>query len=81
MAKRHPSDQAFATLAASVCRRHVGLDPGLVDENQTTWIEGIALAQPFGAARLHIGTIEFGSRQGLFFRVICSRAKKRRIEP
>lgn len=81
MTKRHAGDQSRAALAAPVGRRHVGLDPGLIDENQTTRIDGPTLAQPLVSARLNVRTVAFGGRQGLFFRVICSRSKNRRIEP
>ena len=39
MAMRRKSSQAMTLRAPSTKRGHVGLDPGLVDEHQTPWIE------------------------------------------
>ncbi len=81
MAKRDAGDQPPATLASAMGRRHGGLGPSLVDEDQAARIEFPALVQPSRPSGLNIGTIQLGCGYCFFLRVIPSRAKKRRIEP
>ena len=77
----HAGNQPLAAPAATMRRCHVGLGPGLVDENEVARVERQALAQPSRTPGLDVGTVEFGRGQGLFLRVIRSRSKNRRIEP
>jgi hypothetical protein len=81
VAEGHAGDQPLTTPAAAVCRRHVGLGPGFVDEDQAMRIEADPLLEPGRAPRLDIRTIQLRCRQCLFLRVIFSRWKNRRIEP
>ncbi len=79
MTERHASNQSLATAASAVGRGHVGLGPGLVDEDQAAQVE--ALLAPGRTSGLDVGAVELGRRQRLFLRVISSRSKNRRIEP
>ena len=46
MTVRRKSAQPLAPGSPAAQRGHVGLDPGLVDEYQTVWIEAILQATP-----------------------------------
>ena len=81
MAEGHAGNQPLTAPTATMGRRHVGLGPGLVDEDEVARVERRALAQPGRTPGLDIGTVAFGRGQGLFLRVIPSRSKNRRIEP
>ena len=81
MTERHARNQALAAPAAAMRRRHVGLRPGLVDEDETAQIEALPFLQPSRAPGLDIRTVQLGRGQRLFLRVMPSRAKNRRIEP
>jgi hypothetical protein len=60
---------------------HVGLRPGLVDEDEALRIEVELAIEPGFAPLQDVGTILFRGMGGLFLRVISWRAKKRRIVP
>lgn len=81
MAEGNAGHEPLAAPAAAMEGRHVGLGPGLVDEDQAPRIERLALAQPGRAPGLDVGAVELGRGQRLFLRVMPSRAKNRRIEP
>ena len=60
------AEQALALLPPAADRRHVGLDPGLVDKDQATWIEMTARPPPALASPDDIGAMLF-SREECFF--------------
>src|SRR5215208_5561404 len=62
----HLGHEALAIAAPSAQRRHVGLGPGLVDEDETAWIDPILVGLPLLAAPRHVGTIALAGDQRLF---------------
>ena len=58
--------ETFASGAAAMAAGHVGLGPGLVDEDQPPRIEPILIASPSRAAARHIRPILFGGVQRFF---------------
>jgi hypothetical protein len=77
VAVRHADAQALAARGAAVGSGHVGLGPGLVDEDQPRGVEvGLAL-EPGLAPLQDVGPILLAGMRGLFLRVIRRRAKKR----
>ena len=80
MAERRSRDEALAAPTPAMGRRHVGLGPGLVDEDQPARIQFRTLCQPVRAPRLYVGTVQLGGRQRLFLRVMPSRLKNLRME-
>src|SRR5262249_34303303 len=63
---RHLGWQALAERAPAAQRRHVGLGPGLVDEDQAGRIDTILIGHPLPTATRYIGTISFAGDQRLF---------------
>jgi hypothetical protein len=61
--------------------RHVGLDPGFVDEDQLGGIQLGLLVAPFAACRGNINTVLLGGAGRLFLRVRPSRASVSQIRP
>ena len=49
MPMRHMGDEPFAAGTPATQRRHVGFDPGLVDEDQTALINLALMSLPPGA--------------------------------
>jgi len=77
VAVRDADAQALAARSAAVGAGHVGLRPGLVDEDQPLRVEvGLAL-EPGLAPLQDIGAILLAGVRGLFLRVIRWRAKNR----
>lgn len=62
----HPADQAHAPAASAVAARHVGLGPGLVDENKMAWIKRRLMTPPSSARRRHVGAILLAGEHGFF---------------
>lgn len=81
MAVRNQRPQALAAPAAAMTTGHVGGGPGLVDEDQTLWIEIELGLEPGQALLQDVGPILLGGVGGLFLRVMAWRTKKRRTVP
>ena len=62
------TDQALALQGTSVTRRHIGRDPGLVDEHQAGGLKMLLRGLPGGPRHLHVATLLFGGDQGFFYR-------------
>src|ERR1700712_2671566 len=77
MAMWHTGSQPFAPWRPAIKPGHLGGGCRLVDEHQLLWVEiGLAL-KPRLAPRQDVGAILLAGMRGLFFSVICRRAKKR----
>ena len=67
---RHADAQALAARGAAVGARHVGLRPGLVDEDQALGIEVGLGVEPGLPPLQDVGAILLAGVRGLFLRVI-----------
>ncbi len=56
----------LAALAPATQRRHVGLDPGLVDEDQACWINAGLIAGPLRASARQLRPELLGRQNGFF---------------
>lgn len=81
VAMRNAGPQAFSAQASTMCSRHVGRCPGLVDEDEPIPVEFALALAPGLASRQDIRAILLCGMGGLFLRVILWRSKKRRIVP
>jgi hypothetical protein len=73
--------QALAAQAAAVAAGHVGLRPGLVDEDQPRGVEVDLAVEPGPPPPQDVGAVLFAGVRGLFLRVILCREKNRWIVP
>ena len=78
---KHAGAQALPARGTAVGPRHVGLRPGLVDEDQPRWVELGLRLEPGLAPPQHVWAVLLAGVRGLFLRVIRRRAKKRRSVP
>ena len=60
------SDEPFAASAMPMGARHVGLDPGLVDEDQASWIEFALMRLPAYAPPGDVRPVLLGCVQAFF---------------
>ena len=58
--------QALAARRPAAQRRHVGLGPGLVDEDQAGGIDAALVRRPLRAPPRHVGTLALAGDQRLF---------------
>ena len=58
--------EPLATRRPSPERGHIGLGPGLVDEDQALLINAILIFSPLGPPARHVGTILFAGEHGFF---------------
>ena len=65
-AVRHLGDQARAAAAAPMPAGHVGLGPGLVDEDQALRVKPALMRLPPGSAAGDVGAILFAGVQAFF---------------
>jgi hypothetical protein len=73
--------QALAARGAAAGAGHVGLRPGLVDEDEPLRIEVGPGLEPGLAPLQDVGTVLLAGVRGLLLRVIRRRTKKRRSVP
>jgi hypothetical protein len=66
MSVRHLGDEPLTAGASSMTARHVGLGPGLVDEDQASGIKPALIALPLGASASDVGSILFAGVQAFF---------------
>jgi hypothetical protein len=66
MAIRHIGDESLAAGTPATQRRHVGFDPGLVDEDQTALINLALMGLPSGAVTSELGPQLFGGKNRFF---------------
>ena len=66
MAVRDAGPQALAARRPAPERSHVGLGPGLVDEDEAGGIDKPLPRRPLGASPRHVGAVLFGRDQRLF---------------
>lgn len=77
VAVRNLVDQTLAAWGPASQARHVGLDPGFVDEHQTDGIDTALVGAPTGAMPAYVRTILLAGDEGLFLNVTPTRRKKR----
>lgn len=65
-AVRDTPDQALTARCAAMGAGHVGLRPGLVDEDQAFRIDAPLIASPSGALASDVGSLLRGGAQGFF---------------
>jgi hypothetical protein len=70
MAVRNARPQAFAALATTMCARHVGRCPSLVNEDEAVPIEFVLALTPGLAPRQDIRALLLCGMGSLFLRVI-----------
>src|SRR4029079_15559820 len=91
MTERYPGEDALAASAAPLRRRHVGLRPGVVDEDEAVHVEAALLVEPGGATGAHGGAVELSRADrvavmrarvlSISWRSLPPRPKSRRLEP
>ena len=81
MPMRNGRDHALASCSAAKQSGHVGLDPGLVDEDQPPRLQPGLLLAPVSAGRGNVGAILLGRTERLFLNVSPSRASVLCIKP
>jgi len=59
-------DQSPAARSPSAQRRHVGLGPRFVDEDQALRLDAILIFCPLRAPPRHVGAVAFASHQAFF---------------
>jgi hypothetical protein len=59
-------DQSLATWGAAVGAGHVGLGPGLIDEDQASGIDARLMTTPARAAARDVGPMLLGGVQAFF---------------
>src|SRR5215475_5008797 len=69
---RDLSYQSLAARCPSAQRAHVGLGPGLVDEDQTLGVNAILILCPLRAPACHVGAVAFASHQAFFLKLSVS---------
>ena len=79
VAVRDLGDEPFSARRPAVGPGHVGLGPGLVDEDETRRIGALLMASPAPAVALDVRTILLARDQRLFLGVTPMRRKKRLI--
>jgi hypothetical protein len=62
----HLRREALTARAPATQRRHIGLGPGLVDEDEAGGIDPILVGLPLLASPRHIGTVALAGDQRLF---------------
>ena len=65
-ALRHLGGEPLAARRPSPERRHVGLGPCLVNEDQALWIDPALIFRPLLAPSRDVGTVPFAGDQGFF---------------
>jgi hypothetical protein len=65
-ALRHLRWEALTARPPATQRRHIGLGPGLVDEDEAGGIDPILVGLPLLASPRHVGTISLAGDQRLF---------------
>jgi len=81
VAVRHAGDQALASGCPAVLPNHVGLDRGLVQEEQPAWGQAGLLLLPVRTRSRDVRTVLFGGMQRLFLCVSPSLASVPCINP
>ena len=66
VAVRDLGDETLAAWRPSAQRRHVGLGPGLVDEDQALRLDFILILDPLRSPPRDVGSIAFASHHGFF---------------
>ena len=79
MAVRDLGDQPLAARRPAVQARHVGLGPGLVDEDQARRIDAALIFAPARPVAAYVRAILLARDERLFLSVTPSRRKKRLI--
>ena len=63
---RHLGEQLVSSRSPAAKARHVGLGPGLVDDDQPRWIKPALMHLPAQAPSCDVGAILFGGEQSFF---------------
>src|SRR5262249_29148814 len=59
------ADEALASRTAAIAAYHVGGDPGLVDEDETSWVQSPLAVAPSRAGRRHVRPVLLGGTKRL----------------
>ena len=78
-AMRNLVDEALSLRRPAAQAGHVGLRPGLVDEDQSPGIDEALIGSPSSAVAAYVGAILLARDEGLFLSVTPIRRKKRLI--
>src|SRR5262245_32968470 len=60
------ADEALASRTAAIAAYHVGGDPGLVEEDETNWVQSPLAVPPSRAGRRHVRPVLLGGMKRLF---------------
>ena len=66
MSMRHMGDQPLAARTPAAQRRHVGLDPGFVDEDKAARVDPGAIMVPSPASACYVRPDLLGGQNGFF---------------
>ena len=66
---RHGTDRALSAQRPAISPRHIGLDPGLIDEDQMSGVQRWLILAPGGPRRGNVWAILFGGMERLFLSV------------
>ncbi len=65
-AVRHLGEEPLPLPAATVAARHIGLGPGLIDEDQARGVDPVLILLPARPPAGHVRTILLAGVQGFF---------------
>ena len=74
---RDLGEQPLTARRPAMGARHIGLGPGLIDEDQASRVDPALILAPLAAAAAYVRTVPLARDQRLFLSVIPSRRKKR----
>jgi hypothetical protein len=66
MSLRHLGQELVPTRRPAAQARHVGLGPGLIDEDQARRVKPVLIRLPPSTPSRHVGTILLGGEQSFF---------------
>jgi hypothetical protein len=75
------TDEALASRTAAIAAYHVGGDPGLVDEDETSWVQSPLAVAPSRAGRRHVRPVLLGGTKRLFLSRRPRRSSVRHRQP
>jgi hypothetical protein len=75
------ADEALASRTAAIAAYHVGGDPGLVDEDETSWVQSPLAVAPSRAGRRHVRPVLLGGTKRLFLSRRPRRSSVRHRQP
>lgn len=67
MSEWHTGNDPAPATRATICRSHIRLGPGLIEENEPSRINRLAIAEPSSTALLDVRPIELGCGHRFFY--------------